>query len=121
MLTVLPFSILILPFPIFYLRFKHWFFKRLLPISPLKLVYINRQSARGYHYSNTNACGESAASNKHVYFMFQDTCSGKGGYLAEINSEDENDYLKQHILGNYLKTIHILKSQVAFNKNEIRA
>ena len=58
---------------------------------------------------------------KHVYFMFQDTCSGKGGYLVEINSEDENDYLKQQVLGIYLKTIHILKSQVAFNKNEIRA
>ena len=31
------------------LRFPYWFFKRLLPTSPLKLVYINRQPARGYH------------------------------------------------------------------------
>ena len=53
--------------------------------------------------------------------MFQDACSGKGGYLAEINREDENDYLKQHILGNYQITIQILKSLVDFNKNEIRA
>ena len=60
---------------------------------------------------------------KHVYSMFQDTCSGKGGYLAEINSEDENDYLKQHILGIYLITctIQIQTSRVDFNKNEIRA
>ena len=53
--------------------------------------------------------------------MFQDICNGKGGYLAEINSEDENDYLKQHLLGNYLITIQIQKSQVYFNKHEIRA
>ena len=53
--------------------------------------------------------------------MFQDTCNEKGGYLAEINSENENDYLKQQLLGNYLITIQILKSQVYFNKNEIRA
>ena len=26
--------------------------------------YINRQPGRGYHYSETNACGESAASKK---------------------------------------------------------
>ena len=30
----------------------------------LTVCYINRQSGRGYHYSDTNACGESAASNK---------------------------------------------------------
>ena len=53
--------------------------------------------------------------------MFQDTCNEKGGYLAEINSEDENDYLKQHILGNYQITIQIQKSQVDFNEIEIRA
>ena len=56
-----------------------------------------------------------------MYFMFQDTCNEKGGYLAEINSEDENDYLKQHILGNYQITIQIQKSQVDFNEIEIRA
>ena len=27
----------------------------------LTLCYINRQPGRGYHYSNTNACGENAA------------------------------------------------------------
>ena len=53
--------------------------------------------------------------------MFQDSCSGKGGYLAEIKSEDENDYLKQHILGNYLITIQTQQSQVDFIKNKIRA
>ena len=31
----------------------------------LTVCYINRQSGRGYHYSDTNACGESAASNMH--------------------------------------------------------
>ena len=30
----------------------------------LTVCYINRQSGRGYHYSDTNACGESAASKK---------------------------------------------------------
>ena len=30
----------------------------------LKVSYINRQPGRGYHYSDTNACGESAASKK---------------------------------------------------------
>ena len=29
----------------------------------LTVCYINRQPGRGYHYSETNACGESAASN----------------------------------------------------------
>ena len=29
----------------------------------LTVCYINRQAGRGYHYSDTNACGESAASN----------------------------------------------------------
>ena len=29
----------------------------------LTVCYINRQPARGYHDSKTNACGESAASN----------------------------------------------------------
>ena len=28
----------------------------------LLVCYINRQPGRGYHYSETNACGESAAS-----------------------------------------------------------
>ena len=28
------------------------------------ICYINRHPGRGYHYSDTNACGESAASNK---------------------------------------------------------
>ena len=30
----------------------------------LTVCYINRQPGRWYHYSETNACGESAASNK---------------------------------------------------------
>ena len=30
----------------------------------LTVCYINRRPGRGYHYSNTNACGECAASNK---------------------------------------------------------
>ena len=30
----------------------------------LLVCYINRQPGRGYHYSETNACGESAASKK---------------------------------------------------------
>ena len=30
----------------------------------LTVCYINRQPGRGYHYSDTNACGESAASKK---------------------------------------------------------
>ena len=30
----------------------------------LTACYINRQPGRGYHYSETNACGESAASKK---------------------------------------------------------
>ena len=30
----------------------------------LIVCYINRQPGRGYHYSETNACGESAANNK---------------------------------------------------------
>ena len=30
----------------------------------LTACYINRQPGRGYPYSDTNACGESAASNK---------------------------------------------------------
>ena len=29
----------------------------------LTVCYINRQPGRGYHYSETNACGESAVSN----------------------------------------------------------
>ena len=28
----------------------------------LTVCYINRQPGKGYHYSDTNACGESAAS-----------------------------------------------------------
>ena len=32
----------------------------------LTVCYINRQPGRGYHYSDTNACGESAASDKHL-------------------------------------------------------
>ena len=32
--------------------------------------------------------------------MFQSDCHKKGGYIAEINSKAENDYLKQHLLGN---------------------
>ena len=31
----------------------------------LTVCYINRQPGRGYHYSETNACGESAASKKN--------------------------------------------------------
>ena len=30
----------------------------------LIVCYINRQPGRGYHYSETNACGESAENNK---------------------------------------------------------
>ena len=30
----------------------------------LTVCSINRQPGSGYHYSDTNACGESAASNK---------------------------------------------------------
>ena len=30
----------------------------------LTVCYINRQPGRGYYYSETNTCGESAASNK---------------------------------------------------------
>ena len=30
----------------------------------LTVCYINRQPGRGYHFSDTNACGESAASRK---------------------------------------------------------
>ena len=33
----------------------------------LTVCYINRHPARGYHYSETNACSESAASNKTEY------------------------------------------------------
>ena len=32
----------------------------------LTVCYINRQPGRGYHYSDTNACGESAASKKQI-------------------------------------------------------
>ena len=32
----------------------------------LTVCYINRHPGRGYHYSESNACGESAASNKQV-------------------------------------------------------
>ena len=34
----------------------------------LTVCYINRQPGRGYHYSDTNACGESAASKKVFVF-----------------------------------------------------
>ena len=36
----------------------------------LTVCYINRQPGRGYHYSKTNACGESAASKNtrgHIF------------------------------------------------------
>ena len=29
-------------------------------------IYINRQPGRGYHFSETNACGESAASKRDI-------------------------------------------------------
>ena len=32
----------------------------------LTVCYINRQPGIGYHYSDTNACGESAESNKEI-------------------------------------------------------
>ena len=32
----------------------------------LTVCYINRQPGRGYHYSKTNACGDSAASKKSL-------------------------------------------------------
>ena len=32
----------------------------------LVVCYINRQPGRGYHYSESNACGESAASKKKL-------------------------------------------------------
>ena len=33
----------------------------------LTVCYINRRPGTGYHYSDTNACGESAASNKSCF------------------------------------------------------
>ena len=35
----------------------------------LTVCYINRQPGRGCHYSDTNACGESAASKKCIYIL----------------------------------------------------
>ena len=35
----------------------------------LTVCYINRQPGRGYHFSETNACGESAASKNHTYLI----------------------------------------------------
>ena len=40
--------------------------------------------------------------NLPLLFVFQSDCHKKGGYIAEINSKAENDYIKQHILGNYI-------------------
>ena len=37
----------------------------------LTACYIDRQLGRGYHYSDTNACGESAASKKKSVRSFR--------------------------------------------------
>ena len=36
----------------------------------LTVCYINRQPGRGYHYSDTNSCGESAASKNVIRCIF---------------------------------------------------
>ena len=43
----------------------------------LTVCYINRQRGRGYHYSDTNACGESAASKnfKGIFCMLSNVSS----------------------------------------------
>ena len=41
----------------------------------LIVCYINRQPGRGYHYSDTNACSESAASKKNSILLTRGTTS----------------------------------------------
>ena len=40
----------------------------------LTVCYINRQPGKGYHYSDTNACGESAASKRQPFWKKKTRC-----------------------------------------------
>ena len=59
----------------------------------LTVSYINRQLSRGYHYSNTNACSESAASKNpsdmFLYISFVRTHTKFGIKIFEIDFEIE--------------------------------
>ena len=66
----------------------------------LTVCYINRQSGRGYHYSDTNACSESAASKKSGWV---------GGVVLEglcpcfkIQRSGEYVHVVKHIMGDYV-------------------
>ena len=48
----------------------------------LTVCYINRQLGRGYHYSDTNACGESAASKKSI-----ERGSARKNYLKILSTD----------------------------------
>ena len=95
-----------------YLWFLYWFFKRLFPTSPLKLVYtINRQPARGYHYSKTNACGESAASKNgggyHYSIQMLAACRLQAKKAFEVAISNKSEFSIQTM---YSCSVHVKNS-----------
>ena len=60
----------------------------------LTVCYINRQPGKGYHYSNTNACGESAASKKRA--LSNDTKYDRACKLVTELKDHAKNYPNAH-------------------------
>ena len=91
----------------------------------LTVCYINRQPGRGYHYSETNACGESASKNKaHLPSNMSNSppCSGAGthGYKWLVHYTDRYLFVKRRKSPKGSKCPHLVTKICKFPQGDPR-